>query len=60
MWIICIRLIIFEVCVGEKKKKKKKRKKKERRRTTKSKFLRSIFSTVKGSNGILELYFTAE
>ena len=47
----------------EKKKKKNKKKKKERkkeRRRTKSKFSRSIFLTVRRSDGTLGLDFTQE
>ena len=46
--------ILFELCVRIKKKKEEE----EERRRTNSKFLHSIFSTVRRSNGTLGLYFT--
>ena len=42
----------------EEKRRKKKKEEEERRRRTKSKFSRSIFVTVRRSNGTLGLYFT--
>ena len=47
--IVPIRCILFVLCMMEKKKEE---------RRTKSKFLHSIFSTVRRSNGTLGLYFT--
>ena len=65
--IVYIHLLPLELCLREKKKEEKRRRqekkeedrrrKKERRRRTKSKFSRSIFSTVRRSNGTLEPYF---
>ena len=48
--IVCIRLILLELCMTKKKKKEEKR--------TKLKFLRLNFSTVRRSNLTLGLDFT--
>ena len=59
MQIGSIGCILIELCMMKKKKKRNiEIKKKEEERRTKSKFSRSIFSTMRRSNGTLALYFT--